>query len=206
LGWAKDLRAHIERAFELLRDRRTDASYPLRASCDRLLALRPSIDALAQPPSTDGAGAFSRIRIHGDYHLGQTLKTHDGFVLIDFEGEPARPLAERRRLHCALKDVAGMCRSFDYAIATARRARADGADVLAATPALRDAFLAGYQRAAAGTAPHLPSSPEAREAWIRFFELDKALYEIEYELQNRPAWLRIPVEGALRLLDAGGVV
>jgi trehalose synthase-fused probable maltokinase len=152
----------------------------------------------------DESAPFHKIRIHGDYHLGQTLKTASGFAIIDFEGEPATPLAERRQKHCALKDVAGMLRSFDYAIESASNHRNDIADRLRTSGGLREAFLDGYLRA--GEARGIVSIPADRSAcagWLAFFELEKALYEVEYEINNRPEWTYIPLRGVLRALAAG---
>jgi maltose alpha-D-glucosyltransferase/alpha-amylase len=144
---------------------------------------------------------LQKIRVHGDYHLGQVLKTPAGFALIDFEGEPTRPLGERRRKQCALKDVAGMIRSFQYAAQSAREHGGDSVDPPRVAAVLRDAFLEGYRtRAVAASTPFLPTDPAATEAWIRFFELEKALYEIEYEINNRPAWVHIPLRGMLEIL------
>jgi maltose alpha-D-glucosyltransferase/alpha-amylase len=142
-----------------------------------------------------------KIRVHGDYHLGQVLKTPEGFALIDFEGEPTRPLAERRNKQCALKDVAGMIRSFQYAAQSARERAADALPPALAASSLRTAFLEGYlSRAIAAGASFLPADPGATEAWIRFFELEKALYEIEYEINNRPTWVHIPLGGMVEIL------
>lgn len=144
---------------------------------------------------------FRKIRIHGDYHLGQTMKTARGFVLIDFEGEPGRPLAERRVKHCALKDVAGMLRSLDYAVESL------GQELPALTadlPALlRSAFLDGYMTPSVAEPmrrAHLPRSRAVVERWVDFFEMEKALYELEYEINNRPAWVQVPLRGILRIL------
>ncbi len=158
--------------------------------------------ALARAPQVSAPDErFSKIRIHGDYHLGQTMKTARGFVLIDFEGEPGRPLAERREKHCALKDVAGMLRSLDYAAESLRRER----PVLAADPTamLRRAFFDGYMAASVNApAPvYLPRNRAVVDAWVAFFEMDKALYELEYEINNRPAWVEVPLRGILRHLQ-----
>jgi trehalose synthase-fused probable maltokinase len=166
-----------------------------RMLLDRREHVAARLDAL---DLTGGLAPMRKIRVHGDFHLGQTLKTSDGFVLIDFEGEPARPLAERRQKHCALKDVAGLLRSLDYAEATASRRSpaAAGAAVI-----LSQAFLDGYY-----TEPHLgsflPRDREQSAAILTLFELEKALYEVEYELNNRPDWLHIPLAAVVRALDA----
>ncbi len=200
-AWMTAFRARAGRVLGLVAEGLDRLDAGTRDRCETILRLRSRLEAASALPEPAGDGAFLKIRLHGDYHLGQTLKVADGFALIDFEGEPSRPLAERRALHCALKDVAGMLRSFDYAIESARAgAPADGAWT-AAPPPLRESFLRGYEeRAAALGATFLPADPAARERWLAFFELDKALYELDYEIQNRPAWLRIPATGILRLL------
>jgi predicted trehalose synthase len=134
-----------------------------------------------------------KIRHHGDFHLGQTLCLRDGedFMLIDFEGEPLRPLAERRRKHTPLRDVAGMLRSFAYAAATTARSGRSLGDWEADAGA---AFVDGY-RAAAGGAPFVPASAAVFARAVAALELEKAAYEIVYEANNRPDWLEIPVRG-----------
>ena len=147
-----------------------------------------------------------KIRHHGDYHLGQVLKTETGFLIIDFEGEPARPLAERRRKVCPLKDVAGMVRSLNYAAQTVmkRYATADlGSAVLEAWEcAARDAFLEGYRsRMTEGQETFLPMEWADTLRVLRAYELDKAFYELRYELRNRPDWALIPLQGIRRLMQ-----
>jgi maltose alpha-D-glucosyltransferase/alpha-amylase len=143
----------------------------------------------------------AKIRHHGDYHLGQVLKTIDGFVVIDFEGEPARPLEERRAKVCPLKDVAGMLRSFSYAahMVLVRRGRISATEaglLMEWEAAARKTFLDGYRAAARpGQAAFLPAAWEEALRVIRVYELDKALYELRYELRNRPDWLSIPLAG-----------
>jgi maltose alpha-D-glucosyltransferase/alpha-amylase len=199
-AWEEGLRARSTGVFEMIADALGGMDDRTRGLCEALFRVRGRGDTWVRLPEPVGPAAFSKIRVHGDYHLGQTLKTPDGFVLIDFEGEPARSLAERQRPHCAAKDVAGMLRSFDYAVATARAALPAEAGSRAAAPPLREAFLRGYEaRAAELGGGFLPADPEARDRLLRFFELDKAFYELEYEIQNRPAWLHIPAAGVLHL-------
>ncbi|WP_347354824.1 aminoglycoside phosphotransferase [Intrasporangium sp.] len=132
-------------------------------------------------------------RIHGDYHLGQVLDVPGrGWVVIDFEGEPLRPLADRNRPDLPERDIAGMLRSFDYVAGSVRLS--DGVDAGAWATACRTAFLAGYAEVAG---PH----DDARLALVRALELDKALYEVVYEARNRPGWLPIPLGAVRRLLD-----
>jgi maltose alpha-D-glucosyltransferase/alpha-amylase len=144
-------------------------------------------------------------RVHGDYHLGQTIRGAAGWMLLDFEGEPARPLNWRRRHQHPLVDVAGMVRSWDYAARAAidnDPARAALANAWGA--AVRARFLDAYW-AEADAAPHpfLPPDTTDREAILRLFELTKALYEVRYELNNRPAMISIPGDAVMALLTGG---
>jgi maltokinase len=166
------------------------ATAPVRARASEVLAgLRP-------PDGLDAGG--QAIRQHGDYHLGQVLWADEDWVVLDFEGEPARPLSERRRKSTPLRDVAGMLRSFAYAAETSR-GRGD-ATATEWEHAARAAFLAGYGGAIDPAL--LPPAGEARERLLAACELEKALYELRYELDNRPGWVHVPVAGILRLLDA----
>jgi maltose alpha-D-glucosyltransferase/alpha-amylase len=174
-----------------------------RARLEAALVLAGADISRRLPPVDSPAGSFCGIRIHGDYHLGQTLKTTSGFVMIDFEGEPSRTVEERCRKQCALKDVAGMMRSFEYALAVACEGSPDLVVPLRARLDMAGAFLEGYFSAPAmATAVFLPAHADARARWIRFFEIEKALYELDYELNNRPDWAHIPARALLRLLDA----
>jgi trehalose synthase-fused probable maltokinase len=153
-----------------------------------------------------GSG-LRKTRHHGDYHLGQVLVHDDDAVIVDFEGEPMRALAERRAKHNALRDVAGMLRSLDYAAAVAGRepgGREPGGVVYdhgAWLDAATQAFLAGYfERAAA--APGCPHDRASALRLVQFFTVEKALYEILYELANRPAWVGIPLHAINRTLAA----
>ncbi|WNG26885.1 phosphotransferase [Cystobacter fuscus] len=136
-----------------------------------------------------------KIRIHGDLHLGQVLRSGGDWLLFDFEGEPGRSFTQRREKYSALRDVAGMLRSFDYAEATVRLEGQPEGERL--QPA-RQAFLEGYRAATAGAA-FLPQSEASFTAMLGAFELEKMLYEVRYELQNRPDWVRIPVQALMRM-------
>jgi maltose alpha-D-glucosyltransferase/alpha-amylase len=148
----------------------------------------------------------SKIRVHGDYHLGQTLRTTDKrFVVLDFEGEPSRPIAERRAKSSPLKDVAGMFRSFNYARGVTERAengQSHGVPggLINWERETREAFLSGYlDRARSGHARFLPDSAEDVREALAAWELHKALYEVLYELDNRPSWLGLPLAATLKL-------
>jgi predicted trehalose synthase len=152
-------------------------------------SLPNGVGARVEAAGLEGLVGAVKQRHHGDFHLGQTLAVGDGadFFIIDFEGEPLRPLDERRRKHTPLRDVAGMLRSLGYAAASApapagweSRARA--------------AFLEGY-RAAAGPAPFLPVDDQAFTRALAVLEVEKAAYEVVYEANNRPDWVAIPVRG-----------
>jgi maltokinase len=139
------------------------------------------------------------IRTHGDYHLGQALWTNDeDWLILDFEGEPARSVPERRRKRSGLRDVAGMLRSFAYA-ASAFEIRRGIAAPEGWENECRSAFLDGYL--ATAEPELLPPGQEAIHRLLTVFELEKAVYELRYELDNRPDWVSIPVAGILRMLE-----
>lgn len=157
----------------------------------------------------DLSSAGLRTRVHGDYHLGQVLRSRGDFVILDFEGEPARSLLERRAKQSPMKDVAGMLRSFSYAaysglmrVLTRRPGDADRLEPWARLweQSACSAFLRAYRltmKAAGGMM--VPAETQAFEQLLEIYVLDKALYELMYELNNRPAWVRIPLAGILAL-------
>jgi maltokinase len=146
------------------------------------------------------------IRVHGDFHLGQVMRTDRGWHVLDFEGEPARPLEERRRPSSALRDVAGMLRSFHYAAEVGLRDRVPEVDDEIRALACdwerhnRERFLEGYFDTE-GVDAVLPSSAAARQLVLDAFELDKAVYEMAYEASHRPEWVGIPVSAVQRILE-----
>ncbi|MEO7092675.1 MAG: hypothetical protein ABI175_05450 [Polyangiales bacterium] len=161
---------------------------------------------------------LAKTRIHGDYHLGQVLRTHGeagtaGWTIVDFEGEPARPLADRRKKSSPLRDVAGMLRSFDYAAHAALREVGPGADeskralldreAQSWRDAARQAYLDGWLEVA-GKSEHalVPTDAKQRAEALSLYELDKALYELAYEVEHRPDWVPIPLQGILRMIEA----
>ena len=158
--------------------------------------------------SATPSSAGQRIRIHGDYHLGQVLRSRNDYVILDFEGEPARSLAQRRAKQSPLKDVAGMLRSFSYAAYAALNAfaqrRPDDAKNLEPWAtlwqnAVSAEFLRAYQHTVTETNPDLIPQPEHSQLLLGAYLLEKSLYELLYELDNRPAWVRIPLAGILAL-------
>jgi maltokinase len=184
-----DVDEQIERVFLELPE--TEATAPIRG---RGQDVREKLGALSH---VSAGGKV--IRTHGDLHLGQTMLGDRGWVVLDFEGEPARPLPERRLKRSPLRDVAGMLRSFSYVTAGARILRGveapEGWEDLA-----REHFLTGYHRAVDSSL--LPPGQQATDQLLAVFELEKAVYELRYELNNRPDWVGIPVAGIVRLLDS----
>ncbi|MFD7918789.1 maltokinase [Streptomyces sp. NPDC059740] len=163
----------------------------LRPYCD---GLRRAFDALRDLGGEERGWAAQRI--HGDLHLGQTLRTGDGrWAVIDFEGEPSRPLAERRRLEPAVRDIAGILRSFDYAASSGP----SGGDAwsLEWARATREAYCDGYAEAGG-------PDPRAVPELLRAYETDKAVYEVLYEARHRPDWLPVPLAAVRRLAAAAG--
>lgn len=140
------------------------------------------------------------MRVHGDFHLGQVMRADEGWFVLDFEGEPARPIEERRRSTSPLKDVAGLLRSFHYASQIAAGLQDELAATAEAWETLnRRSFVNGYLETE-GIDELLPSDPSSLEAVLRLFEVEKAIYEIGYEQSYRPDWIKIPLRGLTRLL------
>ena len=207
-GWISGAQAMARRAMAGIEA--SSATLPPDAAllAEKLLAHQDKLDTHLQRLLAD-TPAFAKTRHHGDYHLGQVLVADGDAVIVDFEGEPLRPLAERRAKHAALRDVAGMLRSIAYAAAAAARALPQGSadrrtgsgdGIVGWEAAASDTYLTAYL-AAAGGAAGCPADPEEAKRVIRFFMLEKAFYEIAYELANRPDWVAIPLRGALALLD-----
>ena len=209
-GWVDDVLAEAGSTLDLLKRRRSSLPDEVAPDVERLLGLREELTRSVKGVAGENFGVV-KTRHHGDYHLGQVLVVSNDFEIIDFEGEPARPLAERRKKHSPLRDVAGMLRSFDYAIRSALMdLGADRADQLETLePWVRlwkertgRAFLDGY-REGVGDAASYPEDEEQARALIGLFTLEKALYEIRYELDNRPDWVGIPIKSVLDLLEDG---
>lgn len=185
--WADDMEAHLERV-------RLPGLDP-----DRVRAVYGRVRAVADPGPA--------VRVHGDYHLGQVMRTDAGWYVLDFEGEPDRPLAERRRPSSPLRDVAGLVRSFHYAAQVALQEWGpepdDELQVLAGAWEQHNAaaFVAGYL-GTEGVAAVLPAADADRRLVQAAFELDKAVYEVGYEQSHRPDWVGIPLSAVHRILEA----
>ncbi len=206
-AWSAATRAAAESTLALLASRLQDLPAAAAGDAHALLARR---DALLRRIEDCNAAAPRglKTRRHGDYHLAQVLLKRNDFVIVDFEGEPGRPLAERRRKHSPLTDVAGMLRSFAYArhAALERCALQGGDDCGRWEPQLqaweqetRRAFLACYDEIAGTTGIY--ESLRQAQPLLALFEIDKALYELRYELGNRPDWTRIPLHSLLGLTE-----
>jgi maltose alpha-D-glucosyltransferase / alpha-amylase len=209
-GWMVDLAHLIEGTFDELQHRRAAMPEGARVVADTLLARRAA--ALSRvgellPLELD----VQKIRHHGDFHLGQVLIVKDDVFVIDFEGEPERSIEARRRKAPVARDVAGLIRSIDYAATAAldRVAQASLEERARLGPAVEDwrnrcteAFRASYQKRL-GKARLWPAAPTIAQRLLDFFVLEKAIYEIGYELANRPHWIHVPLQGAWRLLFPG---
>ena len=208
-AWSAQARASAEAALATLAREIERVPPDLRSFAEELLAMRAKLDSLLTLAPVEG-NALIKTRYHGDYHLGQVLVVADDFMLVDFEGEPGRPLPERRKKSSPLRDVAGMLRSINYAaVAGMRGASTERAeDTSELEPLAREwerrtveAFLSGYRETIAGT-PSYPADPVVAQRLLDLFVLEKAFYEMSYELANRPTWVRIPLEG-IRAIVAG---
>jgi maltokinase len=184
-------------------DEEIDAMFDELGDRDELAALvgrRGQAHDLVLATAPSGVSGRN-IRTHGDLHLGQALRHDDDWMLIDFEGEPARAATTRRQKSPPLRDVAGMLRSFSYLTRAAQR---EGTVVPVGWEfEARERFLDAYR--ASPAAAVLPTSLETQEQQLTMFELEKAFYELRYELDHRPDWVDIPVESIVRLLE-GAVV
>jgi len=203
---AEEMLLHVKAGFDLLAPRISTLDEVSRTHADAILSHRADLlGRFGRMRALDSAGW--RIRIHGDYHLGQVLRTEEDFVILDFEGEPARSIEERRVKQSPLRDVAGMIRSYSYAayaalFAFTTHAPGDYARLEPWADAWQhwaaDSFLAAYETTLANT--EFAPSPAAWRLLLDAFVLDKAFYELAYELNNRPDWVRIPLIGIRKLI------
>jgi len=207
----QSLRNRTAHAYGLLRQHLEAIPPAARDEADRVLALERRLLQRFRA-ATERKVSAKRIRIHGDFHLGQVLHTGRDFVIIDFEGEPALPLSERRRKRSPLRDVAGMLRSFDYASQTAFEAALAGSAARESSREHLEAWASWWARWAgaaflrawrdgASAGGFLPREEEEFETLLDTYLLDKAIYELAYELDNRPTWVALPLRGILGLLE-----
>jgi maltose alpha-D-glucosyltransferase/alpha-amylase len=200
---------HAKEALDSLNRRLQQMPDPSRSQAEAVIARRDALLSRLDAVRHTANAGFA-IRIHGDYHLAQILRVEEDFVILDFEGEPARPIAERRSKHSPIKDVAGMMRSFGYAAYAALFAFTTHAPDEYATlefwadtwqEAAARSFATGYLATlAADEAVRLVGGGEAWPRMLDAFLLDKALYEVGYELNHRPDWVRIPLLGIRKLI------
>ncbi|MCC6531717.1 MAG: maltose alpha-D-glucosyltransferase [Burkholderiales bacterium] len=207
-AWIETVREDVLATFGRLERKRADLDEVSRAEAEQLLARRLALIDRTEQTSLRIDGLV-KTRYHGDLHFGQILVTGNDYAIIDFEGEPMRAVETRRGKHSPLRDVAGMLRSASYAAhATVDRLRQRSerhADILSAALAWEalatGAFIAGY-RAATAALPSVPQDAATFDKLLELFLIEKALYEMRYELDNRPHWVMIPIRGLTRLLDA----
>jgi trehalose synthase-fused probable maltokinase len=209
----RGMRDLLERVFGLLKRRAPELDLRTRPRAEKALRMESVLRGRFQSLAEENLN-FKRARIHGDYHLGQVLRTGGDFVIIDFEGEPARPLAERRAKRSPLQDVAGMVRSFHYAASAGlaeflrkREGEPQAPEALEIFPRLwytwvSSVFLNTYFKSSAG-AVFLPHEWAPARLLIESFLLEKAVYELGYELNNRPDWVGLPLRGILDLIEQG---
>jgi maltose alpha-D-glucosyltransferase / alpha-amylase len=202
-----DLRQHASAVFDALRERVPHLGDDVIEMAATVLSRRRRVMEKFDALGSSTGPRTQRIRIHGDYHLGQVLRVKTDFVILDFEGEPARPLEYRRSKQIPLKDVAGMVRSFSYAayaslIGYTARHPGDSAKLEPWAHLWERTTSAEFVRAYRQTvddAEFLPASSKDCQTLLGIFLLDKVLYELLYELNSRPAWVRIPLTGILSL-------
>jgi maltose alpha-D-glucosyltransferase/alpha-amylase len=209
-AWTQRVRRGGEAALDRLARRLNELPDSMRAQAEDMLGRRDAILARIDRHAADRSAA-RKTRVHGDYHLGQVLVAQNDFIIVDFEGEPTRTLAERREKQSPLKDVAGMLRSFDYAMHVAlEHADGDRQEMRSARErsgqewqaAARRMFLDGYEEVAAAAGLALPRA-EAK-GLLELFLIEKALYELAYEIDHRPDWVRVPLRGLAEILAGAG--
>jgi maltose alpha-D-glucosyltransferase/alpha-amylase len=210
-AFAHYIRKQVDAVLDTLQNKRAVLDSEAVQQLDKLLSQRKVLGERIEALAEDVSGGLN-IRVHGDLHLGQILVAQDDAYLIDFEGEPARSLDERRAKHGPYKDVAGLLRSFDYAAAMVTMSSSSGADN--SEEAIRQrrlaaetyrtstyaAFLKAYREAAAGVGHEW--SERGEQASLDLYTLEKAVYEIGYEAANRPNWINIPLRGVAAIVDS----
>jgi len=217
-GLYQSMRTLTRRSLGLLRHRTDHLPETLRSKAQRLLEREDDLLQRFRVLIDGDVIPAQRIRVHGDFHLGQVLFTGRDFVIIDFEGEPDRPIGERRLKRSPLRDVAGMLRSFHYACHAVRRGQAPGTVAAANEAVVADVleqwlqvwctwcsatYLNSYLDAVKDSGL-LPEDRNQRQLLLDLFVLEKAVYELRYELNNRPDWASIPLQGILQIVEKPG--
>jgi maltose alpha-D-glucosyltransferase/alpha-amylase len=206
--WKAAILLEARQTMEELRRRLPELPEAVAAQAEELLRSAPQLEQRIADFALD-TGGLMKTRYHGDLHFGQLLLVQNDFIILDFEGEPTRPIEERRRKHSPLRDVAGMLRSASYAAyAALMRSMADHAErqdsVRAALfeweSSAVGAAMQGYRDSVAGLAS-VPETPGQMQALIDLLVIEKALYELRYEMGNRPDWLPIPIAGLKGILN-----
>jgi maltose alpha-D-glucosyltransferase/alpha-amylase len=216
-GLRQSMRNTTRMSLDTLRKRLESLEGPVRAAAETLLAREADLMAMFRE-LTIRPIRTPRIRVHGDYHLGQVLWTGKDFIIIDFEGEPMRSVGERRLKRSPMKDVAGMVRSFDYAAWTGLRRHWELLPPAEARPSPRERdelgariwggwlaheFVRQYMSSLRQLRPELlPATQEDAELVLRSWVLEKALYEISYELNSRPDWVDIPLRAVMNVIGS----
>jgi maltose alpha-D-glucosyltransferase/alpha-amylase len=205
--WAADAAEQIDLAVQAIARVHDWPNELARGQADFLVRNAARLHEAALALARAGAGGAWQTRVHGDFHLGQVLVTSGDATLIDFEGEPAKTMAQRRAKSCPMRDVAGLLRSFDYAAATGAGSRVAESEAAAQRRqqfvqefrlSASRAFLEAY-RAVLEAAPRAWVTPQTQQKLLDLFLLEKAAYEIRYEIANRPAWIGIPLGGMARI-------
>jgi len=210
LHWAAQVREDCSHTLALIGRIRESGPTEAAAHAARIVQHQPALHTIIERAGT-AAPCGCRIRLHGDLHLGQVLVCHNDFVFVDFEGEPQRSFAQRRQKHSAARDVASMLRSLDYVRHMALQ------QVVQTVPGdprqlallarrwertARSAFLASYRAATRGSAIDPDGAPGGMSALLDLFELERALYELRYELEHRPDWIGVALAGIAAMTEA----
>lgn len=204
MRWKLEYSALLEDAMKALEPIRSPG-HTMREDAEAAYRNREKLSSIGEELDIVHGMALHKTRIHGDYHLGQTLRNGDGYYIIDFEGEPMRTLRYREGKFCPLKDTAGMARSIDYAVLSRLGApgMGIGAELMREVEGtMRTGFLDSYFDSISADFPVLPATEEVRKSLLRFYEAEKALYELVYEANNRPGHLWIPLEALARLASS----
>ncbi len=204
--WSTEYDSLLEDMFEALHSFTENASENTLKTVEEVLGRQDYFHRFTGPLKKSITLGIYKTRIHGDFHLGQTLVSGDNYYVIDFEGEPMRPLSYRTGKFMPLKDAGGMVRSISYAVDTAssvsEELHMDTAFNESLKESLVDAFVSAYYKSYAPGNPYIPEDPASRRGLLEFFIAEKALYEVVYEIRNRPGYAWIPLRSMRNLIPA----